>query len=117
MKTKFDKDFEAWYVTVYQEMDILEFHHPEVLQNYMDDNLYDRGFKSLSELFGVYQDFGDSVGYLVSTKPYTTYMNGRRGFYPEVIYDGITRYNVDDHTRQEARQAAIDRFKDWYNEK
>ena len=98
MKTKFDNDFEAWYynnrIPNNAGMDISGFYllHP-------------------SEQFGVYQDFGDSVGISMHVEEQSH--SGKFGYY--INQENCASFRHD--TRQEARQAAIDKFKDWYNEK
>ena len=109
MKTKFDKDFEAWF-------------REKKFNNEIYDNLdaysdIDWNDYPLSMQFGVYQDFGDSVGYTISTPLYARDLSGVKSFHANVVHKGTVRFEPMDQTRQEARQAAIDKFKELYNEK
>ena len=108
MKTKFDKDFEAWYMSVfYLDKNNIGLNMPSI-------KLFNRSVPSMQ--FGVYQDFGDSVGYTISTPLYARDISGVKSFHANVVHKGNVRFEPMDQTRQEARQAAIDKFKEWYNE-
>ena len=77
---------------------------------------YPKWFSALHPSFqwGVYQDWADSIGYHIET--YIWYcMDDKNNYYgAEVRYQDISDFNK---TRQEARNAAIEKLNELINEK
>ena len=116
MKTKFDKDFEAWFRNNEEVKEFTMSYHTHMMGHGLIVCKYDT-FLELPPTFqfGVYQDFGDSVGYRLLS----FYDFNEGAFCVDInneiqVINGV--YDMYFKTRQEARQAAIDKFKELYNE-
>jgi regulation of enolase protein 1 (concanavalin A-like superfamily) len=106
---KCKEDFEKWYDMEY----LFGLHH--ILKFTLDD-FYSLPLKALQ--YGVYVDFFDSVGIMLSIE---NYHNKKSGIYYEVGWTINTReWNVMNDiqfkTRQEAQTKAIEKANKIYNE-
>ena len=106
----FKKDFEKWYLNIY-----LDFSkESEQTKKTMLLIFYKEKF---TERYGVYVDFGDSVGIHISLTSYTNItMNGNQWYYYKIGNIVKSDDNIRFKTRHEAREQSIIKLQEIYNE-
>ena len=108
MKNKFEEDLKHWYLTDW------------VPKNRPDYNKFDRetiwrkwNRKTLSEKWGVYVAFFDSVGIIIQDEGYWT---GTEPTYSFEVRTADWFRSENYKSRQESRKAALEKAKEIYNE-
>jgi len=100
---KAKEQFEKWYL---KHSIRIQSNTNGILANIM-------AFYELNPMFqwGVYQDWADSLGYFITNSWINTDV-----FCPDITKDGLILWEDDFKTRQEARNAAIEKLNEIVNE-